>query len=439
MASTTTNFNLDLYENGDPAALTDQYNSAMNTIDDTLLTINGNADNALQASTEIKGWLGGLGVTNTSTAEAAKTKWDNASTLAATNENNITAINANLSALGANSVANATNSKTKWDNAAATAIENSEALKNVYTKTESDERYVQIKSSPTDLVAIGDSYFEGFRTTNPTTDSMIVKASNKLGLTCRNFAVGGSGFITGTTFSQQLDTASTQITNKENVKYVVIGGGRNDNYTTLTENNVATTLNKAHTLFPNSKIIFIPMLWDNTWPTYNEAIKYGKMCAGARNNVNTQLVRDAITWGLFYKSGMTDIHPNTEGSEIYAQYIAHAIQTGATSEPRQEEFIDVTLSGVTDGGLHVYINGLDVKFDFRGNKTKWNQETFATLNTTNTFGAYCTLTGFTDQTEYLKIKFDGSHFSIIDILGTGTGTANKIINFQWELNVFNHN
>lgn len=421
MASTTDNFNLDLYDTGDPAALTDQYNSAMHTIDDTLLIIDDNADNALQESTEIKGWLDRLGITDTSTAEAAKTKWDNAATLAETNKNNITAINANLNALGA------------------TANKNSEALKNVYTKTESDKRYVQIKSSPTELVAIGDSYFEGFRTTNPNTDSMIVKASNKLNLTCRNFAVGGSGFITGTTFSQQLDTANKQITNKENVKYVVIGGGRNDAYNTLTENNVATTLNKAHTLFPHSKIIFIPMMWDNTWPTYNEAIKYGKMCAGARNSVNTQLVRDAITWGLFYKSGMTDIHPNTEGSEIYAQYIAHAIQTGATSEPRQEEFTDIKLSGVTNAGLHVYINGLDVKFDFRGQKTAWNQDTFATLNTTTTFGAYCTLTGFTDQSEYLKIKFDGSHFSIIDILGAGTGTANKIINFQWELNVFNHN
>ena len=204
-----------------------------------------------------------------------------------------------------------------------------------------------------------------------------------------------------------MDTANTQITNKENVKFVVIGGGRNDNYNTLTENNVVTTLNKAHALFPNSKIIFIPMMWDNTWPSYNDAIRYGKMCAGAKNSVNTQLVRDAISWGLFYKAGMTDIHPNTEGSEVYAQYIAHAIQTGATSEPRQEEFTDITLSGITltsttGTGLHVYINGPDVKFDFRGQKTTWNAATFATLNTTSTFGAYCTLTGFTDQNDYLK-------------------------------------
>lgn len=437
MTDYTTNFNLEKYQTGDAANLNDQYNASMDIIDDTMYKINTNANTAggkatqaLETAQNNTKNLTALGVTDTTTATQLKNKIDTTATNLATTTKTANNAATNLNALGANTVENATNLKNR--------------INDTYTKKESDNRYLQIPNTQDTLVAIGDSYFEGFRTTNPTTDSMIVKASNKLNLTCRNFAIGGSGFITGRTFSQQLDTANTQITNKENVKFVVIGGGRNDNYNTLTENNVVTTLNKAHALFPNSKIIFIPMMWDNTWPTYYDAIRYGKMCAGARNSVNTQLVRDAITWGLFYKAGMTDIHPNTEGSEVYAQYIAHAIQTGATSEPRQEKFTDVTLSGITlsnttGTGLHVYINGPDVKFDFRGQKTAWNTDTFATLNTTSTFGAYCAITGFTDQNDYLKIKFDGSRFSLIDVLGTGVGASNRIINFQWELNVFNHN
>lgn len=432
MTDYTTNFNLEKYQTGDAANLNDQYNASMDIIDDTMYKINTNANTASGKATQALETaqnntknLTALGVTDTTTATQLKNKIDTTATNLATTTKTANNAANNLNALGANTVENATNLKNR--------------INDTYTKKESDNRYLQIPNTQDTLIAIGDSYFEGFRTTNPTTDSMIVKASNKLNLTCRNFAIGGSGFITGTTFSQQLDTANTQITNKENVKYVVIGGGRNDNYNTLTENNVTTTLNKAHTLFPNSKIIFIPMMWDNTWPTYNDAIRYGKMCAGARNSVNTQLVRDAITWGLFYKHGMTDIHPNTEGSEVYAQYIAHAIQTGATSEPRQEAFTDITLSGITDGVLQVYINGPDVKFDFRGKKTTWNTDTFATLNTTSTFGAYCAITGFTDQNDYLKIKFDGSRFSLIDVLGTDVGANNKILNFQWEINVFNHN
>lgn len=84
MASTTDNFNLDLYDTGDPAALTDQYNSAIRTIDDTLLTINGNATTALNtakqaitATQTINNNLTALGITDTNTANALKNKIDN--------------------------------------------------------------------------------------------------------------------------------------------------------------------------------------------------------------------------------------------------------------------------------------------------------------------------------------------------------------------------
>lgn len=108
MASTTDNFNLDLYDTGDPAALTDQYNSAIRTIDDTLLTINGNAttalnnattalNNAKQAMTEtqtINNNLASLGVTDSNTASALKNKIDTtASDLAVTTEKANNALN----------------------------------------------------------------------------------------------------------------------------------------------------------------------------------------------------------------------------------------------------------------------------------------------------------------------------------------------------------
>lgn len=101
MASTTDNFNLDLYDTGDPAALTDQYNSAIRTIDTTLLTINDNAVNALntakQAITEtetITSNLTALGVTDSNTASALKNKIDTtASELAVTTEKANNALN----------------------------------------------------------------------------------------------------------------------------------------------------------------------------------------------------------------------------------------------------------------------------------------------------------------------------------------------------------
>lgn len=101
MASTTDNFNLDLYDTGDPAALTDQYNNAIRTIDETLLTINDNATTALntakQANAEtqtITSNLTALGVTDSNTASALKNKIDTtASDLAVTTEKANNALN----------------------------------------------------------------------------------------------------------------------------------------------------------------------------------------------------------------------------------------------------------------------------------------------------------------------------------------------------------
>lgn len=429
MTDYTINFNLEKYKNGDAANLNDQYNASMDIIDDNLYKINTNANTAggkatqaLETAQNNNKNLTALGVTDTKTATQLKNKIDTTATNLATTTKTANNATDNLNALGANTVNNATNLKNR--------------INDTYTKNESDKRYVQIPVTQDTLIAIGDSYFEGYRTTTPATDSMIVKAAQKLGLKCNNYAVGGSGFITGTTFLQQLQQANSATTDKTKIKYVVIGGGRNDAYNKLKESDVVTALTYAKTNFPYSKIVFIPMLFDNNWPTYEDGRKYGIMCAGGRN-ANVLTVKDAPSWGLYYASGMTDIHPNTEGSTIYAQYIATAIENNMSVMPRVERHIDVALSGITNGALSVFINGLDISYVFRGNKTKWDQSVFATVNKSNTWGAWSMLIGFLDDGTPLKLKFDGMNFSIIDALN-GTGKAG-IVNFEYQMNIFEHN
>ena len=429
MTDYTTNFNLEKYQTGDAANLTDQYNASLDIIDDNLYKINtntntagGKATQALETAQNNNKKLTALGVTDTATATQLKNKIDTTATNLATTTATANNATNNLNALGANTVTNATNLKNR--------------INDTYTKNESDKRYIHTPVTQDTLISIGDSYFEGYRTTTPATDSMIVKAAQKLGLKCNNYATGGSGFITGTTFLQQLQQANSKTTDKTKIKYVVIGGGRNDAYNKLKENDVATALTYAKTNFPYSKIVFIPMLFDNTWPTRDDGQKYGVMCAGGRN-ANVLTVKDAPSWGLYYASGMTDIHPNTVGSAIYAQYIATAIENNMSTMPRVERHIDVTLPGVTDGSCSVFINGLDISYVFRGNKTEWNQNVFATVNKSNTWGAWTMLMGCLDDGTPLKIKFDGMNFSIINTLD-GTGKAG-IINFAYNMNIFEHN
>lgn len=128
MASATDNFNLPLYDTGDPANLRDQYNRAMGIVDSELKKSVDNTATALNTANDAKnkaeaaqstadastntandaiGRLNALGITDDDTAGESKTRWDGASALASINKDDIASIDANLNALHAGTVADA--------------------------------------------------------------------------------------------------------------------------------------------------------------------------------------------------------------------------------------------------------------------------------------------------------------------------------------------
>lgn len=428
MTNYTTNFNLEKYQTGDAANLNDQYNASMDIIDTNLYKINTNANTAggkatqaLETAQNNNKNLTALGVTSTETATQLKNKIDTTTTTA----NNATN---NLNALGANTVQNATNLKNR--------------INDTYTKNESDNRYLQIPTVQDTLIAIGDSYFEGFRTTTPATDSMIAVASRLLGLTCHNFAVGGTGFHNGdstgdNTFSKQLDKAAARITNKTSVKYVIIGGGRNDP-DSLTYNEVADTLTKAKRLFPDSEVCFIPMLWDNTYPT-GKSHNYSTML-NAGNYTDTWTVQGAPSWGLYRDNEMTDIHPNTNGAARYGHYIANILKHHLTAQPRIERWESINKDpGMTDTNVsecNVYINGTTVTVNMRAHLIKWATDAIYQINGASTIGIWKILLAWFDDATPVRVKFDGHKLSIVDVFtGSATGGPNKIINTYFTFNI----
>lgn len=435
MTAYTTNFNLEKYQTGDAANLTDQYNASMDIIDDTMYKINTNANTAggkatqaLETAQNNTKNLTALGVTDTTTATQLKNKIDTTATnLATTTETANNAANS-LNALGANTVENATKLKNR--------------INDTYTKNESDNRYLPIPTVQDTLIAIGDSYFEGFRTTTPATDSMIVVASRLLGLTCHNFAVGGTGFHNGdttggNTFSKQLDKANAQTTDKTRVKYVVIGGGRNDP-DSLTYNEIADTLTKAKTLFPNSEICFIPMLWDNTYPT-SKSHNYSTML-NAGNYTDTWTVRDAPSWGLYRDNEMTDIHPNTNGAARYGRYIANILKYHLKAQPRVERWESINKDpGMTDTNVsecNVYINGTTVTINMRAHLLKWATDAIYQINGASTVGIWKIMLAWFDDATPVRVKFDGHKLSVVDVFpGSAAGGPNKMLNAYFTFNI----
>ena len=429
MTGYTTNFNLEKYQTGDAANLNDQYNASMDIIDDNLYKINTNANTAggkatqaLETAQNNTKNLTALGVTDTETATQLKTKIDT-TTKTANNAAN------NLNALGANTVENATNLKNR--------------INDTYTKNESDNRYLQIPTVQDTLIAIGDSYFEGFRTNNPATDSMIVVASRLLGLTCHNFAVGGTGFHNGdstgdNTFSKQLDKAAARITDKTSVKYVVIGGGRNDPDISTYYNEVADTLNKAKRLFPYSEICFIPMMWDNTYPT-DKSHNYTIML-DAGNDTGTWTVRDAPSWGLYRDTEMTDIHPNTKGSARYGNYIADILKHHLTAQPRvgRWESInkDANMTDSKESECNVYINGTTVTVNIRAHLLKWTTDAIYQINGASTIGIWKILLAWFDDATPVRVKFNGHNFRIVDVFpGSANDNPNRMLTTYFTFNI----
>ena len=261
-------------------------------------------------------------------------------------------------------------------------------------------------------------------------------------MTCHNFAVGGVGFHNGdttgdNTFSKQLDKAAARITDKTSVKYVVIGGGRNDP-DSLTYNEVADTLTKAKKLFPDSEICFIPMLWDSTYPT-GKSHNYSTML-NAGNYTDTWTVQDAPSWGLYRDTEMTDIHPNTNGAARYGHYITNILKHHLTAQPRVERWESINKdSSMTDTNVsecNVYINGTTVTLNARAHLLKWSTDPIYQINGASTLGIWKVILAWFDDATPVRVKFDGHVLSVVDVFtGSATGGPNKILNTYFTFNI----
>lgn len=205
MGSATDNFNLDLYDTGDPAALTDQYNSAMHTIDSTLQTLN----------------------TNT---ETININANNALKQANTNKEDIANINANLNALGANTTSNATN------------------LKNIINTTP-NKRNKKLK-----CVMFGDSW----TVYNSNKIMNTINSINSIYTVVKNYGISGA---TIQDIQNQINTAtSDKSINPDEIDIVIVIAGTNNVFwnKNITFSEAASIFTNLQTLYKNAITHYFP-------------------------------------------------------------------------------------------------------------------------------------------------------------------------------------
>lgn len=184
------------------------------------------------------------------------------------------------------------------------------------------------------------------------------------GWTMYNYAVGGTGWVdeggVSRNFSQQLDQAANIAIGAENVDYVIIGGGFNDwNETSpaLTYNQLYSaaraTLKKAGTLFPNAKIVCVPMMFRNYGVDIHMHDLYSAIVAGLNAaNVAYQLVTNAYLWQLGFKN-VDGVHPTVDLYKIMAQYVVSWVFGG---DVKTDRLYSLPFNNANVNGTLVFFN-----------------------------------------------------------------------------------
>jgi hypothetical protein len=375
MTDYTTNFNLEKYQTGDAANLNDQYNASMDIIDANMYKIStnvntagGKATQALETAQNNTKNLTALGVTDTKTATQLKTKIDNTAETAQNNKSS-------LNALGVNNVTDATNLKNKINKNTQDISKNTQDIsKNTQNISKNTQDISAINTTISNykynngyMVTFGDSYADS---TTPQNTWPYWLHQYIPTLTLKNYAVSGAGFNVDTrTFINQINNANTDSTlDKNKVKLAVLAGGRND---ILNYNNAKTKMqecvNQMITIFPNARILIVPMLYDAGFVNADGREKLAALTNGAEaitnHTPNTETLKFAYLWlkGETTSIGSDKIHPNQLGAQTIAKYI----YDGAYDNYKPRQAMIDTVFGDAKGFITLQ-NGI-VTYDINGN------------------------------------------------------------------------
>lgn len=194
----------------------------------------------------------------------------------------------------------------------------------------------EMARGPVEVIVIGDSYGTGEQyntgqTTSPTWIGYLREMLNIPVGKWHTSSVNGSGFVSGTTFLNQLTTLAASITNKKAVTDILIGGGYNDYGESV--DSIMSAIQAfdtyARATFPNARIHLAMIGWtsimnvrnsmtDHTWIAYPRCADYGW-----RFLTGTQYIMH--NYRLFCPD---HFHPNQDGQLALARGICEAFLTG---------------------------------------------------------------------------------------------------------------
>lgn len=420
----TTYYNLSQFQDADKPSWRGDYNGDMDKIDTGLQSVKTSAidaktaaQNAENSANEIK--LNYLKKTDAQNTYATKTELNDTKT---TIENN------------ANSKFVA---KTVYD----TGIANKADKTSVYTKTESDGKYLTKTAADETyakkkkhIVFIGDSYLTGYQPSAsalPESGRIGNIAARALGLTPHVFANNASGFKKAGDGNKKFidlvnSAAGSTASIAPDVSDVVICGGRNDSEDVRPE--AWALIEKCAQSWPNAHI-HVMFLWDNHLITTTGATVINSVRRAVNKYSGDNVVSFSGTsmfWGMtypeFFVNG-SDIHPNSDGARYYGTMIASEVSGSPAIAANSGQ---ITLSAPFSGNIKWNINNgvmsIIAKYSCSGNVKSGTK--IATLP--NPFdlgdGFIMALINSGDKMGYLKLS--GGDLQYIGANGGGDMTGN---------------
>ena len=231
-----------------------------------------------------------------------------------------------------------------------------EALKS-YIENDIDDRIqtritellqtVRVPISPSYVVAIGDSYLEGW-TPDGVNESWGPRLARMLNMTVgTDFHIayqGGSGFI-ATNNSRNFVTMLTEVAQRpvvdpQAVDLVIVAGGFNDGNYSVDDIVQAVTVfcNNAKTLYPNARILIADMAWSRHNSTNSGSVfgKLGVRCGYNRGANQNGAMAFSNCWRALAGPSSANgslmasdgYHPNAEGQALLAEALYSYIKTG---------------------------------------------------------------------------------------------------------------
>ena len=237
---------------------------------------------------------------------------------------------------------------------------------------------------------IGDSYVQANSLGTDKDKRFSSLVSAELKTTELNYAIGGTGYSTSNNFLSQITKAYNENKNIVNeIKYIFVGGGRNDAYEhpnysfSEMRDFIEPVYNFAKTYFPNAKVYGLPMMFDCTPLPYS----YTRWKVGICSYLNTLIGSKIIDLSvLFYGDSSyildDNIHPNVNGHRRLASAILTSLYGG---DYKPFYVSDFRIDGIA-GKLYTYQFGNSC--GIKGNFTTSRQltGTIYTLETTGVLG-----------------------------------------------------